>query len=103
MGKRVMFSALSAHSVCHCSILASSPASTCLQLVQQALKRREAVGVELYGFQQSLAKLQLTLERSQETYNAISQRRQQVGDESQRLGDGCSQHGSAMEQCSVGQ
>jgi hypothetical protein len=38
---------------------------------QAAKQRREDVGVELYGFQQNLAKLQLQLEQTQQSYEAI--------------------------------
>ncbi len=47
--------------------------------LQRAKQQREAVGVELYGYQQNLAKLQVALERTQENYQAIAQIRQQVG------------------------
>lgn len=35
---------------------------------QRTQQQREAVGVELYGYQQTLAKLQMALEKAQESY-----------------------------------
>lgn len=54
---------------------------TCLSacLLQRAKKQREEVGVELYGFQQSLAKLQMSLEKAQGNYQSLSESRVQVG------------------------
>lgn len=49
--------------------------------LQAAKVKREAVGVELYGFQQNLAKLQLALEKTHETYQTINQVRMQVEEE----------------------
>lgn len=45
---------------------------------QQAKARREALGVELYGFQQNLAKLQLNLETTHQNYQVINRARQQA-------------------------
>lgn len=45
---------------------------------QRAKKQREEVGVELYGFQQNLAKLQLSLEKAQGNYQSLSSSRVQV-------------------------
>jgi hypothetical protein len=47
--------------------------------LQRAKKQREEVGVELYGFQQNLAKLQMSLERAQGNYQSLSESRVQVG------------------------
>ena len=46
---------------------------------QVAKKKREDIGVELYGVQQQLAKIQLTLERTHDNYNLIRTIREQVG------------------------
>lgn len=46
--------------------------------VQRAQKQREEIGVELYGFQQSLAKLQLLLERAQGSYASAQEERLKV-------------------------
>mmetsp|Transcript_21916 Transcript_21916/g.41797 ORF Transcript_21916/g.41797 Transcript_21916/m.41797 type:complete len:894 (+) Transcript_21916:65-2746(+) len=43
-----------------------------------AKKRREDIGVELYGVQQQLAKLQMTLERTHDNYKIIRQIREQA-------------------------
>lgn len=50
----------------------------CHVSLQHAKKQRETVGVELYGYQQNLAKLQLALEKTQDNYQAISRIRVQV-------------------------
>lgn len=50
-----------------------------LLYLQRAKKQREEVGVELYGFQQNLAKLQMSLERAQGNYQSLSESRVQVG------------------------
>ena len=47
-------------------------------MLQHAKTRREAIGVELYNFQQQLAKMQMQLETAQENYAHISQIRQQA-------------------------
>jgi hypothetical protein len=47
--------------------------------LQRAKKQREEVGVELYGFQQNLAKLQMSLEKAQGNYQSLSDSRVQVG------------------------
>lgn len=48
-------------------------------LVPQAAKdKRENIGVELYGFQQNLAKLQLSLEQTHQNYQMINKIRTQV-------------------------
>ena len=47
--------------------------------LQSAKTKREAIGVELYGFQQNLAKLQLQLEQSHQQFQAVSRTRTQVG------------------------
>lgn len=59
------------------------PSPSCLpcpgvSLLQNAASSRENVGVELYGFQQNLAKLQLQLEETHQNYQIISKVRQQV-------------------------
>ncbi len=46
--------------------------------VQDAKQKREDLGVELYGFQQQLAKLQMQLEKSQEQHVQVSQVRAQA-------------------------
>lgn len=46
-----------------------------LPLLQDAKQRREDVGVELYGFQQQLAKLQLALERAGDAHTAAAAQR----------------------------
>jgi ElaB/YqjD/DUF883 family membrane-anchored ribosome-binding protein len=45
---------------------------------QLAKKQREAVGVELYGFQQTLAKLQMSLQTTQANHRSLSAARQQA-------------------------
>lgn len=52
-----------------------------MMLLQAAKQRREDVGVELYGFQQNLAKLQLQLEQTQQNYESISSIRVQAEQE----------------------
>lgn len=47
--------------------------------MQRAKKQREEVGVELYGFQHNLAKLQMSLEKAQGNYQSLSSARVQVG------------------------
>lgn len=47
-------------------------------LAQNAKTKRESIGVELYGFQQNLAKLQLALEQTHQNYQVISKMRTQV-------------------------
>jgi hypothetical protein len=42
---------------------------------QRTRQQREAVGVELYGFQQTLAKLQMGLERAHATYDDTNRAR----------------------------
>ena len=52
---------------------------TChVSVLQHAKTRREAIGVELYNFQQQLAKMQMQLEKAQENYAHISQIRCQA-------------------------
>lgn len=46
--------------------------------MQLAKKTREAIGVELYGFQQNLAKLQTALEQSHLNYQNVNDTRLQV-------------------------
>lgn len=46
--------------------------------MQRAKKQREEVGVEMYGYQQSLAKLQMTLGHAQEGCASLSNGRLQV-------------------------
>lgn len=46
--------------------------------MQNAKTKRETIGVELYGFQQNLAKLQLNLEQTHQNYQIISKARTQV-------------------------
>jgi hypothetical protein len=60
---------------CNAELHQCGPAADTLQ---KAKKQRENVGVELYGFQQTLAKLQLQLERTQESYANIQAVRLQV-------------------------
>ena len=43
-----------------------------------AKTKRETIGVELYGYQQGLAKLQMQLETTHQNYQAISTIRKQV-------------------------
>ena len=57
----------------------------CFALLQHAKTRREAIGVELYNFQQQLAKMQMQLEKAQENYAHISQIRRQAEEQLQRL------------------
>lgn len=47
--------------------------------LKDAKTRREDLGVELYGVQQQLAKLQMTLEKAHEEYGEINRVRLQVG------------------------
>ena len=54
-------------------------------LPQLAKDKRENVGVELYGFQQNLAKLQVALERAQQNYAAIASVRLQAETELDRM------------------
>ena len=56
-----------------------------LLVLQHAKSKREAIGVELYNFQQQLAKMQMQLERSQENYAHISQIRRQAEEQLLRL------------------
>ena len=49
-----------------------------LVAVQDTKQKREDLGVELYGFQQQLAKLQMQLEKSQEQHVQVSQVRAQA-------------------------
>jgi hypothetical protein len=46
--------------------------------LQNAQNKRETVGVELYGFQQNLAKLQLQLEQAHQGHQALARLRTQV-------------------------
>ena len=46
--------------------------------MQMAKVKRESIGVELYGYQQGLAKLQMQLETTHQNYQAISTVRTQV-------------------------
>eukprot|EP00878_Enallax_costatus_P030136 GHUV01032788.1.p1 GENE.GHUV01032788.1~~GHUV01032788.1.p1 ORF type:complete len:692 (+),score=266.59 GHUV01032788.1:452-2527(+) len=48
-------------------------------------KQREEVGVELYGYQQNLAKLQMSLEKAQENYQALSDQRMRAEQELTQL------------------
>jgi hypothetical protein len=43
-----------------------------------AKTKRESIGVELYGFQQGLAKLQMQLESTHQNYQAINRVRTKV-------------------------
>ena len=52
---------------------------------QHAKTKREAIGVELYNFQQQLAKMQMQLEKSQENYANISQIRREAEEQLRRL------------------
>lgn len=56
---------------------------------QNAKEKRESIGVELYGFQQNLAKLQLSLEQTHQNYQIINKMRTQV-----RLCPGAGKHGT---------
>ena len=60
-------------------------APMCCDLLQHAKTRREAIGVELYNFQQQLAKMQMQLEKAQENYAHISQIRRQAEEQLQSL------------------
>eukprot|EP00879_Flechtneria_rotunda_P033179 GHRR01036724.1.p1 GENE.GHRR01036724.1~~GHRR01036724.1.p1 ORF type:complete len:546 (+),score=242.57 GHRR01036724.1:177-1814(+) len=53
--------------------------------LSRAKKQREEVGVELYGFQQSLAKLQTNLEKAQDNYHSLSSMRVQAEQELSQL------------------
>ena len=53
--------------------------------MQHAKTKREAIGVELYNFQQQLAKMQMQLEKAQENYSHISQIRVQAEEQLQKL------------------
>ncbi|KAG2494199.1 hypothetical protein HYH03_007557 [Edaphochlamys debaryana] len=53
--------------------------------LKQAKTKREALGVELYGFQQNLAKLQLQLEQTHQNYQTVNQRRMQCEEQLQHL------------------
>ncbi|GFR48625.1 hypothetical protein Agub_g10540 [Astrephomene gubernaculifera] len=53
--------------------------------LQQAKTKREALGVELYGFQQNLAKLQLALEQTHQNYQVINRTREQCEEQLQQL------------------
>jgi len=50
--------------------------------MQNAKTKRESIGVELYGYQQSLAKLQLQLEQTHQNHQIINKIRLQVSDNS---------------------
>jgi hypothetical protein len=53
----------------HASVLTPAPPHAPPALIpQRTQQRREAVGVELYGYQQTLARLQLALAKAQESY-----------------------------------
>ena len=52
---------------------------------QVAKNRRESVGVDLYGVQQQLAKLQMTLERTHDNYKVIRQIREQADQDLEAL------------------
>jgi len=54
-------------------------------VLQHAKTRREAMGVELYNFQQQLAKMQMQLEKAQENYAHISHIRRQAEEQLQTL------------------
>lgn len=47
-------------------------------ILQNAKSKRESIGVELYGFQQNLAKLQLSLEQTHQNYQMINKMRTQA-------------------------
>lgn len=49
-----------------------------LTRMQSAKAQRESIGVELYGFQQTLAKLQLALEQTHQNYVVVSGVRSQA-------------------------
>lgn len=75
---QVQSQGLSQHAVDSClPFIMLACLSACL--LQRAKKQREEVGVELYGFQQSLAKLQMSLEKAQGNYQSLSESRVQVG------------------------
>uniref|UniRef100_A0A7S0QXY1 Coiled-coil domain-containing protein 40 n=1 Tax=Pyramimonas obovata TaxID=1411642 RepID=A0A7S0QXY1_9CHLO len=50
-----------------------------------AKKRREDIGVELYGVQQQLARLQMTLEKTHDNYNVIRRIREQADQDLEQL------------------
>ncbi|KAL3137705.1 hypothetical protein ABBQ38_004975 [Trebouxia sp. C0009 RCD-2024] len=54
-------------------------------VLQHAKTRREAIGVELYNFQQQLAKMQMQLEKAQDNYAHISQIRHKAEEQLQQL------------------
>jgi coiled-coil domain-containing protein 40 len=45
---------------------------------KQAVKKRDALGVELYGVQQQLAKVHQSLEKSQKNYQDAKDKREQA-------------------------
>ncbi|PNH05352.1 Coiled-coil domain-containing protein 40 [Tetrabaena socialis] len=53
--------------------------------LKQAKAKREALGVELYGFQQNLAKLQLSLEQTHQDYQVINRAREQCEEQLRQL------------------
>eukprot|EP00899_Mesostigma_viride_P013156 jgi/Mesvir1/21841/Mv04224-RA.1 len=55
------------------------------EFLRMAKKRREDIGVELYGVQQQLARLQMQLEKTHENYTAISGLRQKAESELQQM------------------
>jgi len=54
-------------------------------MLNNAKAKRETIGVELYGFQQNLAKLQLNLEQTHQNYQIISKARTQAEEQVQQL------------------
>ncbi|KAK3238744.1 hypothetical protein CYMTET_51272 [Cymbomonas tetramitiformis] len=50
-----------------------------------AKNRRESIGVELYGVQQQLARLQMTLEKTHDNYNMINRIREQAQEDLRAL------------------
>jgi len=54
-------------------------------MLNNAKNKRESIGVELYGYQQSLAKLQLQLEQTHQNHQVINKIRLQAEDALQKL------------------
>lgn len=54
---------------------AEGPPDTASPGVQAGKKRREDIGVELYNFQQQLAKLQMALEKTHDEYTNLHRNR----------------------------
>lgn len=81
--KTIMLNVRGPASVLHTCIQRTAQAEAetrlhCLFSLQNAQGKRENIGVELYGFQQNLAKLQLSLEQTHQSHQVISRVRTQV-------------------------